>query len=671
MPTDIQKTQLVFEGEDRNLKEVINNTARALENLDKLASKAGKKGFASDEMVGQYKKLQQTIQDNDKKLRGFFKGATDGYTTMELAIKAARKEIEKTGNTESFDKLDKAANRFLNTLRKMKRVGGGAGVRGFMSSMGSGAMSGLSKLPGIGGMMGKMGIGGMGGMGAMGMLGMGAGALGIGALGFGASRAMIGYGRYKETLPGRLTARGRLGKVGYAGLRGQMESPELGYTPQEMLQQTIGLAPQIGGRGAVGQGRGIRETARGFGMDVGQVGDIMGGQMRAGMGVDVERTKKTMAIAVAMGMDKSRAAEYMQGILTIQQQQARFGGNQEGIREYFQAGIAATRGDDRQREFMMGQRGADLVGRISGMFKSAGMGGGDPMSLLLLRQAGLGQGENLVGARRKLQMATGQEAFGMLRGVRAQFGGGKRGKEAFELAMQEKGFTGAEFDVLNNILDKNFSNLTKDEKETYSKMLTEMKDPQSPEMKAMDSMAKAQAASLKLGERMLPVANLMRDSLTSIDGAVDGIAKVMGVETETQTDRTARTARELYKALPSTSDPSLGGKSVRGAIYKEAQKRLADKGIVKGRQMIGEEGISYEGGVSERQYGKELQDMFVQLTKLYAQGNLKLDVIADATKSTADNTGKSDNEKRGQAVGEIINREVAKSKKGMQLKGNK
>lgn len=652
MPVDIHRTQLVFEGDDKNLKNILNSTARALENIEKLASDAGKKGFASDEMAKDYKEFQRIIEQNDKKLRGMFKGATDGYTMMELALSAVKEKLEKTGDTDAFNKLDKAAKSFLNTLRQVKSESGdlarpqvnlpatvpGGGV-GFKQGFGQA----LTKLPGIGGILGKLGVGGGGaGMGLMGTLGLGLGGLGVGALGFGVSRAMAGYGRFRELMPTRVGAYGRMGPVGFEALRQRAAAPEMGFMPEEYYQQAEQLAPTLGGQQVMPNLRGIQQMARGTGMSVGEIGQMMGRQVRAGIEPDAEKMKRTFAAAVTLGVDRARLSDYMQGVLDLQEQSARFGMQQDTARQFFQTGIAATRGDRRQQEMFLGQRGAEFAGRFTGMFRSAGMGAGDPFSALLLRQAGLGTGASLVEARERLQQADPQDMFRMLRGIRGQFGG--RGSEAWRLTMQERGFTGFETKAIDKMLDKPFAKMTKEEKEKYDKFLAELKDPKAPDIKALESIANAQARSLDLGERMVPIATFMKDSIASIDSMVEGIAKAMGVKTESKQERTARTAKELYSALP---------EDTRTKLYEEAQARVAAMGKGVGKEYLTGEGVmKYAGGVSRAENAQVSQETFLEMVKLYAEGNLKLTEIAEHTKNTADGVkGKGE----GAAMPELIN----------------
>lgn len=220
------------------------------------------------------------------------------------------------------------------------------------------------------------------------MLGRGlqfaAGAVGLG-VGFMAGQANQAYGA-RERFE---IAQG--GLVGMGGSYNAASGQRYGYSMTDTAAQAAGIGRATGNIGAVTQAQAL---SRGFGMDVGESGAIMGtlrasghqfsgSDGRGGSGND--QLKKIIAAGFASGLERARMPEFIEGVGALVSTAQRSLSGQVNGEGY--AGLLAMLGRSGQPG-MQGAAGAGVLAKLDAGIKAPG--GGDAGRAILMQALGFG-----------------------------------------------------------------------------------------------------------------------------------------------------------------------------------------------------------------------------------------------------------------------------------------
>jgi hypothetical protein len=492
-----------------------------------------------------------------KKLDGIKESTTKHMKALEGVVKGSREELVLR------NKILKASQEVLDTEKQRQEV------MATTNAMQQSAFSRqFSKMSGLSSMMkGLKGIGGEGG-GMMGMAGGLAGTAAIAALAYGGSRVMAGRNTWKEGVADRLSLMGR----GETNLEPQNPKAmaNAGLDAQSMRAQRMQAMDVFGREGAteksVVQRAGFE---RAFGVDQGTMTGIGAGLRPSMGGAQANATvMKLQASLIASGI-KDAIGPYLEttasmltelnekgftmddSVLALFNQMTKTGMGEGRIKQlsmgvdqsirgstgesnafyqsaFNKAGIGGgTIGGAQAAMRMGGLFGADLdkykgmSGSDKKMFQSMGIGG--PNSMQKVSGAILGQMDQIFKGQKGSQNRLSRLRYIMSTGMAKDEG---QASEVEGLLKRAKSATPAEqqkiMKQLNNIQDEN-----------KDPSLSELKKINSSTAGIYDVLQKTSKTQLdQLGEVTGGVFNDMDKLLTSIDGAILSIAKLItGYET--------------------------------------------------------------------------------------------------------------------------------------------
>lgn len=463
MANDI-RSKLIFEADEDQVLKALDNTEKALQNIDQLFQKAGQKGFASTEEIAKIEELNKTIHESVQVIELLSKEGAGQLQNVAKAFDEIVASAKKMGGADPFKVVVDRAKQIENELKKIdglrggvlearKEAAGAAPPMGESQAQGQ-VMQGRTQCVRIckdsldylaqsigrqtktaithqealqdaqGGGGGKGGKGPLGGImegagmdGAIGKLKgllknpwvlLGAAVVGAGAYGF--SRMQKGAAQRDTEIGDRLSLMGGLGAGGFGSLeKSTLYDTSRGFNINQSLQQAEMLRREVGNRNL---GTGVEQlqmAQRHLGISGSEFGGMAGQAQR--QGGDILTVPRMLARAMALGIDQSRLVEQTDATLGLVQQATTAGhaGNFGGLTDM----LSDLARNSKNPEQFMGSRAANLFGGIGGIMQNVGgLGGSQGQQGALLRAAGYagaGGKKSLVEALSSLEGGIGSK----------------------------------------------------------------------------------------------------------------------------------------------------------------------------------------------------------------------------------------------------------------------
>lgn len=394
----------------------ISQAQSEVKKLHKVATGVGSKALQQQQVQAGIQKKQQQQQPKTQRVQS---QEIKRLQEQNKLIQAQNKLIQQ--NIRLSQQQGKTAATKVAWSTKVAKSFGITNQNGSVWSNGRGPGGG-----GPGGGGGRGGRGGGGGGGGTGMWIMGGIAGGIAAaVGALVNMVVSQIAPSDETFTNFAKAARPLRALsGGTGIRGiAQKGREFGFTELESIQQMRGVARATG---SIGDLTTAQATARGMGMDVGEVSEYMGMLTRSGQGgkgAQGERALyRLMSSAMASGLDKSRAGEHLQAVSSlVQSAGGRLAGTVDaagigGLLAYFSKSGQAG---------LQGARGGAVLSQMDSVITGAGYGSsGDPIQALIMRAMGFGTGGNAdlyTATGRAQQGIFGEKGAANLRAVVSQF----------------------------------------------------------------------------------------------------------------------------------------------------------------------------------------------------------------------------------------------------------